>query len=242
MPDPHVPEERLFISIATYDEADNIVPLLEGVLAAVPAAHVVVVDDNSPDGTGDLVAALAERRPSVHLIRRAGKLGYATAHLEGMRLGLERGASLLGTMDADFSHDPAALPSLLAATADADLVIGSRYVEGGGVVNWPWYRVALSRAGGTFARTMLRLPVRDPTGGYRVYRADLLQRIRLEELRAEGYAFLIESLYRCLQAGARIREVPITFADRERGRSKISKRIIAESFCTVLRLAVRPRS
>lgn len=232
--------ELVFISIATYDEADNIVPLLSGIFEALPEAQVVVVDDNSPDGTGDLVEEFSSGREGVHLIRRAGKMGFASAHLAGMRFALEHGATLVGTMDADFSHDPRVLPDLVAAGSNADVVIGSRYVEGGAVENWPWRRVMLSRLGGTFARTVLRLPARDCTGGYRIYRAALLQTARLDECRAEGYAFQIESLFRCVRAGARVREVPITFVDRERGRSKLSKGIIVEALATVLRLAVRP--
>ena len=232
---------RSLVVIPTYNERENIEALVHAVLSLPLSLEVVVVDDNSPDGTGAIVAAMAARDPRGHGIHRPGKLGLGTAHVAGFRFGLERGYDRILTMDADFSHDPAALPDLLRGSAEADMVIGSRYVRGGRVVDSPWHRRLLSRGANRFARTMLGLAPRDVTAGFRCYRPEVLRAVRPETIRAEGYAFLIEITYRVQRAGFRIAEVPITFRDRRRGRSKVSRREIWRAWLTVMRLALDRR-
>lgn len=229
---------RLLVIIPTYNERENIVQLTTAVLAQPVPAEVLVVDDNSPDGTAALVEEYGQTEPRAHLLRRPGKLGLGTAYTDGFRWGLERGYDLLASMDADFSHDPRYLPALVAAVADADIAIGSRYVPDGGTVNWGIHRQLLSGGANAFARLMLGFTTRDNTAGYRVYRAELLRRMDFTALRSNGYSFLIEFLFRCRQAGARIREVPIIFIDRREGRSKISRAEIGKALLTVFRLAL----
>lgn len=227
-----------WISIATYNERENIEALLTDIHQHLPESHVIVVDDNSPDGTGDLLDARSQTDLHIHVLHRSGKLGYASAHRAGMRYAIEHGADVVLTMDADFSHDPAVLPALVACIAEgADLAIGSRYIPGGGTRNWPWHRQLLSRGSNAMARLLLGLRVHDCTGGYRAYRTSLLQRIRLDQFESDGYSFLEESLLLCALAGARLAETPIIFEERRAGKSKISRKVILEAIALLFKLA-----
>jgi dolichol-phosphate mannosyltransferase len=228
---------RSLVIIPTYNERENIEALIRAILSLPLDLEVVVVDDHSPDGTGEIVDRMATADPRIHVIHRPAKLGLGTAYVAGFRFGRARGYDRLLTMDADFSHNPAHLPDLLARSREADLVIGSRYVPGGEVIDSPWYRRLLSRGANGFARLVLGLTLRDVTAGFRCYRPQVLEAIAPETIRAEGYAFLIEITYRAQRAGFRIAEVPIRFQDRRYGRSKISRREIWRALGTVLRLA-----
>jgi dolichol-phosphate mannosyltransferase len=231
---------ELVIVVATYNEAENIPVLIEGIRRQDVPAHLLVVDDNSPDGTGDLVEQLGEQTPGcVHLLRRSGKLGYASAIRAGMHWGIEHGYRVIMTMDADLSHDPDRIPDLYRGTADYDVMIGSRYVPGGGTRNWPLSRRVLSRTASMLARLLAGLRAHDCTGGFRAYRAEIITRADMLHSRVEGYSFLVESLFKCQRAGAAIGETPIIFADRERGLSKISKKIILEAGFVLLGLGWR---
>ena len=201
--------------------------------------HIIVVDDNSPDGTGAIADELAARLPSVEVIHRAGKLGLGTAYAAGFRQAIAAGNDLILTMDADFSHDPQYLPAILAASRRYDLVIGSRYVPGGGVRDWPWHRQVLSWGANTIAHLLLGLHARDCTAGFRCYRRQVLETVDPASIRANGYSYLIEMLYCCERSGFTVGEVPIVFADRQMGQSKISRNEIVKAGRTVLRLAVR---
>jgi dolichol-phosphate mannosyltransferase len=224
------------VIIPTYNERENIPEVMRRVLE-YPRLSVLVVDDASPDGTGMIVAAEMEREPRVHLLRRAGKQGLGTAYVAGFRYGLERGARFLFEMDADFSHDPRYLPSLLhAAETTYDLVIGSRYIPGGGTTDWGLLRRLISRGGNLYARLILGVPVADLTGGFRCYRRSALEAIDLDRIRSNGYSFQIEMAYRVRKAGLRVGEVPIIFPDRRVGASKMSKAIVAEALINVVRL------
>jgi dolichol-phosphate mannosyltransferase len=224
------------VIIPTYNERENIPALLPRVLE-YPELSVLVVDDGSPDGTGDLVAAEVEHNPRVHLIRRAGKQGLGTAYVAGFRYALARGADFVFEMDADFSHDPRYLPDLLHTAETAyDLVIGSRYVAGGGTTDWGLGRQMISRGGNLYARLILGLPLSDMTGGYRCYRRQALEAINLDRIRSNGYSFQIEMAYRVHQAGLRVGEVPIIFPDRRVGASKMSKHIVFEALLNVVKL------
>ena len=231
------PSRAAGVTIATYNEADNLQPLLEQLLALRPAIGVVVVDDGSPDGTGQIADRWAEENPGrVAVVHRQGKLGYASAVRTGLRMCYDAGFDVLVVMDCDHSHDPAVIPVMLEKIAEADMVIGSRYVPGGGTMGWPWYRRLLSRLGGAVARALTGMTVRDPTGGFRAFRRELLDRIGIWHTKADGYAFLTEVAFRAWLSGARIVEVPIIFRDRERGKSKLSKRIIWEAAMLVFAL------
>jgi dolichol-phosphate mannosyltransferase len=224
------------VVIPTYNEAENIELLLPEVLAH-PRFRVLVVDDNSPDGTGDTVEALAAHNPRLGLLRRAGKLGLGTAYLAGFRRALAEGAEYIFEMDADFSHNPAYLPQLLAKVEQGyDLALGSRYVRGGGTENWGLLRQLISRGGNLYAGLILGLPVADATGGYRCYRRAVLERINLDSIRSNGYSFQIEMAYRTLRAGFKVGEVPIIFPDRRVGQSKMSRRIVFEALINVWKL------
>ncbi|MDW8065261.1 MAG: polyprenol monophosphomannose synthase [Anaerolineae bacterium] len=223
--------------IPTYNELENIEALIRALLSLPLPLEIVVVDDCSPDGTGELVAAMATRDPRIHVIHRPAKLGLGTAYVAGFRFGLAQGYERILTMDADFSHDPMYVPALIERSQEADLVIGSRYVLGGQVLNSPWYRRLLSRGANRLARTLLGLVARDVTAGFRCYCPQVLRTTAPETIRAEGYAFLIEITYRAQRAGFRIAEVPIRFKDRRYGRSKVSRREIARALWTVLRLS-----
>jgi dolichol-phosphate mannosyltransferase len=238
-------EGPVWVVVPTYDEADNVVPLSRAVLAALDGAgvagRVLVVDDGSPDGTADLAEALSREEPRVAVMRRPLKQGIGPAYRDGFRRALAEGAALVVEMDCDFSHDPARLPALVAAAAGADLVLGSRYVPGGGVARWGPLRRAVSRGGCLYAQLILGVPVRDLTGGFKCFRREVLEAIPLDEVTAAGYGFQIEMTYRALMAGFRVVEVPITFTERERGRSKMSRGIVWEAAALVPRLRRRLR-
>ena len=233
---------RPLVVVPTYNERANIEEVLRRVRAAVPETEVLVVDDGSPDGTADAAEALAGELGGVNVLRRSEKSGLGAAYRAGFAWGLAEGYDVLVEMDADLSHDPAALPSLLAAVeGGADLVIGSRYVPGGSIPSWPWHRRALSRYGNVYAGLALGLRVRDATGGYRAYRAAMLEKLDITNFRSTGYTFQIESTYRVRRAGGTIAEVPIRFADRVHGTSKMSSQIIFEALGLVTAWAVRDR-
>lgn len=225
---------RAAIVMPTYEEAGNIAVVLPRVRAAAPDAHVLVVDDASPDGTADLAEAVGSEIGGVTVLRRTGPRGFGAACRAGFGWALERDYEIVVGMDADLSHDPAALPSLLRAVEDgADLAVGSRYVPGGAIPRWPAHRRALSRFGNRYATAVLRLPVSDATSGYRAYRSTALRRIDLDHQRANGYGFLIEMVYRVARGGGTVAEVPIVFVDRERDGSKMSGRIVVEAMALV---------
>jgi dolichol-phosphate mannosyltransferase len=234
-------ERTVVVIIPTYNESDNLEDIVSRTRRAVPDADVLVVDDNSPDGTGDLAEKLALTDEHVHVLHRMQKGGLGAAYLAGFGWALDRGYGALVEMDADGSHDPAELPSLLGALANADLVVGSRWVRGGTVRNWPRSREVLSRAGNAYARIMLRLSVHDATGGYRAYRAATLRRIGLGEVRSQGYCFQIELTLRTVRSGLTVAEVPITFTERARGTSKMSRAIVAEALWRVTLWSVTRR-
>jgi len=221
---------RVLVVIPTYNEAENVERMLRRVHEALPEAGVLVVDDGSPDGTADLVDAVAEELGDVHVLRRARKAGLGSAYRAGFAWGLANGYEACVEMDADFSHDPGALPGLVAPLSDGhELVIGSRYVEGGSIPNWSWSRHLLSWGGNRYATVVLGLGVADSTAGFRAYAATLLRRLDLDRIRAEGYGFQIEMTYRSKQAGASVIETPIRFVDRVAGESKMSSAIVVEA-------------
>lgn len=225
--------------VPTYNEKENIELLVGEILDLPVPVEVIIVDDNSPDGTGEIADRLAAAHPErVHVVHRPGKLGLGTAHIAGIKKALEMGASRLMTMDADFSHHPRYIPQMLQKCEEVDLVIGSRYVDGGGTAQCTVLRKVLSRGANAFAYWMLGLRARDATAGFRCYRHEVLESIDLDSIRAEGYSFLIEMLFRCRQAGWQIGEVPIVFVNRLRGASKISREEIIKALWTVLRLAI----
>ncbi|MFJ3385813.1 MULTISPECIES: polyprenol monophosphomannose synthase [unclassified Curtobacterium] len=245
MADPHAP--RPLVIVPTYDEAENVHDIVGRVLTVVPTAHVLVVDDGSPDGTGDLVAAIAADDDRVHLLRRPGKLGLGTAYVAGFRWGLERGYDLLIEMDADGSHPADRLPAMIdavhGAPADAEvmLAIGSRWTAGGSVVDWPAHRELLSRGGNAYARMVLGLDVRDITAGFRVYRADAIARMDLGSIDSKGYCFQVDMTLRVHDLGGRIVEVPIRFRDRVHGVSKMNQAIVIEAMLRTTRWALERR-
>jgi dolichol-phosphate mannosyltransferase len=218
------PEPRILVSLATYNERDNLAPLIQEIRQAVPKADVLVIDDNSPDGTGDLADRLAVDDPHVKVMHRAGKLGLGTAILAGMRYALDENYDYLINMDADFSHHPRYLPALVRGMARHDVMIGSRYIKGGGTVNWPLSRRLLSHGVGLVVRMLMRIPARDTSGAYRCYRVTTLRKAQLERVRSRGYSFQQEVLYRCRKAGAKIGETPIVFENRRAGVSKVNPR------------------
>lgn len=226
------------IVVPTYNEAENIGALLPQILAN-SRCRVLVVDDGSPDGTGAIVARLAADEPRIGLLARPAKLGLGSAYLAGFRRALAEGAEFIFEMDADFSHDPRYLPDLLAAAESGyDLVLGSRYVPGGGTTDWGIVRKLISRGGNIYAGTLLGLPIADSTGGFRCYNRRVLETIDLDAVRSNGYAFQIEMVYRARKAGFRIGEVPIIFPDRRVGKSKMSRRIVAEALINVWKLRI----
>ncbi len=227
----------------TYNERRNLEPIAGRVRAALPAADLLIVDDNSPDGTGDIADKLAEAGPHVQVMHRTEKTGLGKAYIAGFGWALERGYDVIVEMDADGSHQPEHLPSLVGALdgENADLSIGSRWVPGGRVVNWPKSREALSRAANIYTRLMLGLDVRDATAGFRAYRAGTLRKISLNQVESTGYCFQIDLTIRVAQAGLRIVEVPITFVEREHGASKMSNGIILEAFWRVAQWGVARR-
>ena len=236
-----------WLIVPTYNEADNVEPFVRAALPALATAaggehHLLIVDDSSPDGTGEIADRLAAELGLVEVLHRAAKDGLGRAYLAGFERALAAGAELVMEIDCDFSHDPADIPRLVRALDDADLVLGSRYTAGGGVVNWGIVRRLLSRGGSWYARTVLGVPVRDLTGGFKCFRRGVLAGLELESVHADGYGFQIELTYRALEAGFRVREVPIVFHERRAGASKMSMRIALEAVWKVPALRLRERS
>lgn len=229
------------VIIPTYNEAENIKTIVGRVRGAVPEAHVLIADDNSPDGTGKLADELAAADGHVHVLHRKGKEGLGAAYLAGFRWGLERDYGVLIEMDADGSHQPEELPRLLTALKGADLVLGSRWVPGGRVVNWPKSREFLSRGGSTYSRLMLDVPIRDVTGGFRAFRRETLEGLGLGEVASQGYCFQVDLARRAVKAGYHVVEVPITFVERELGDSKMSRDIVVEALWRVTSWGVGDR-
>ncbi len=229
------------VIIPTYNERDNLEQIVSRVRAAVPQVDILVVDDNSPDGTGEIADKLVASDTHVHVMHRQGKSGLGTAYIAGFGWALEAGYDVMVEMDADGSHDPADLPKMLTALESADLVIGSRYIPGGTVVNWPKSREVLSRGANIYVRIMLGIGVHDATGGYRAYRAPMLRSVGLDEVDSQGYCFQIDLTVRTINQGGQVAEVPITFTERARGASKMSRAIILEALWRVARWGVAAR-
>ena len=225
------------VIIPTYNERENLEPITSAVLAVEPRADILVVDDNSPDGTGQLAEELAKKEPRVRVLHRQQKQGLGKAYLEAFAWGLAQGYQLIIEMDADFSHDPKYLPVLIdTALGGADLVVGSRYVEGGGTVNWGLLRRLISKGGSLYARSILGVRIRDLTAGFKCFNRRVLEGIELDQVHASGYAFQIELTYRALKKGFTVKEVPIMFEDRRVGHSKMSRKIFIEGMTTVLKI------
>jgi dolichol-phosphate mannosyltransferase len=229
---------RTLVIVPTYNERENLSRLVEAALAATPEVELLIVDDNSPDGTGQIADEIAAKNPRVHVMHRAGKLGLGTAYIAGFRWGLERDYEAMMEMDCDFSHDPRELPNFIAAAKDADVVIGSRYRNGVRVVDWPMQRLLLSFGASKYVWLVTGMPISDPTGGFKLFRRHVLEALDLGRVHSEGYSFQIEMNYRCWMAGYRIAELPITFVDRQAGVSKISRKIVWEALWMVWRLTV----
>jgi dolichol-phosphate mannosyltransferase len=226
--------EPAWVILPTYDEAENLERIVGAVVEQLsPSGTVLVVDDNSPDGTGEIADRLAGSNESIRVLHRARKEGLGPAYLAGFHVALDAGAQRIIEMDADFSHDPAYLPSLIRAAENADLVIGSRYVPGGGVTEWGPMRRFISRGGSAYARMVLDLPIRDLTGGFKCFRREVLEAINLHTIEARGYAFQVETTFRAINAGFRVVEIPIVFKDRRDGTSKMTRSIVAEAIWRV---------
>ena len=235
------PLGRVLVIVPTYDERENLQPVVQRLLAAVPTVDVLVVDDASPDGTGRLADELAAADPRVCVLHRSGKAGLGAAYIAGFVWARERGYDVVVEMDADGSHAPEQLPDLLAALESADLVLGSRWVAGGRVVNWPRSRELLSRGGNAYTRLALQLPLRDATGGFRAYRRCVLDALPLSEVASQGYCFQVDLAWQAWQAGFDVVEVPITFVERERGASKMCRAIVLEALWRVTWWGLRRR-
>jgi glycosyltransferase involved in cell wall biosynthesis len=232
---------RVLVVTPTYNERDNLRELLRRVRSAVPAADVLVVDDASPDGTGELADEMSAGDSQIHVLHRAGKEGLGAAYLAGFAWGLEQAYDVLVEMDADCSHAPEELPRLLEALDDADVALGSRWVPGGSVVDWPRRRELLSRAGNAYTRLLLGLPVRDATGGYRAYRRGVLDAIHLDDVASTGYCFQVDLVWRAWRAGFRVTEVPIRFTERVHGTSKMDRSVVTEALWRVTLWGLRSR-
>jgi dolichol-phosphate mannosyltransferase len=232
---------RVLVIVPTYNEVENLERILERLHASVPDAHTLVVDDGSPDGTGELADKLAAPDTRVHVLHRSAKQGLGQAYVAGFRWALEHGYDVLVEMDADGSHAPEQLPDLLAALDSADLALGSRYVPGGAVSDWPVHRLLLSRLGNRYTRWALRLPLADATGGYRAARAELIDRLPFDDVASQGYCFQVDWAWRAVRDGARVVEVPITFTERRFGRSKMSGSIVREALVRVTVWGLRDR-
>jgi dolichol-phosphate mannosyltransferase len=229
---------RILVVIGTYNERENIEPLVKSLLSlqASEQPDILIVDDNSPDGTGKIADALSLQFPRVHVLHGPRKRGLGKACIEAFGWALQKGYEVIITMDADFSHNPRYLPEMIERSKSCDLVIGSRYVRGGGVVNWPWYRRLMSRGGSIYAHRVTGMPVSDATGGFNCYRKSVLESIGMHNIRSEGYAFQIEMKCRAWKRGFNICEIPIVFPDRTSGESKMSKKIFAEAFFRCIQL------
>lgn len=233
---------RILVVIPTYNEFENLPRIVSRLRASVPEAHVLVADDNSPDGTAQVADDLADADDHVHVMHRLGKEGLGAAYLAGFSWALDQGYDVVVEMDADGSHQPEQLPLLLEALRDADLVLGSRYVPGGSVVNWPKSREVLSRGGNWYTRRALRIPLMDATGGYRAFRADTLRALDLDGIGSAGYIFQVDLAYRTLAKGLRVKEVPIEFVEREIGDSKMNRKIVSEALWRVTVWGARERT
>lgn len=233
---------RILVIVPTFNERESLPVIVERIRASVPAAHILIADDNSPDGTGQIADALAASHSHVQVMHRTSKDGLGAAYIAGFTWGLENGFDVLVEMDADGSHQPEQLPRLLAALRDADLVLGSRWVSGGGTVNWPKSREVLSRGGNFYTRTMLGVPLYDATGGYRAFRADTLRGIDLHTVASQGYCFQVDLAWRAVQRGFSVTEVPITFVERSVGTSKMSRAIVAEALWRVTQWGIAERA
>jgi dolichol-phosphate mannosyltransferase len=239
------PSGRMVMVVPTYNEAENLEWIVERLLRAVPTTDVLVVDDGSPDGTGDVADALAAREPRVRVVHRTEKVGLGAAYLHGFAVALEDGYDVVGEMDADGSHQPEQLPRLMAALADgagADLVIGARWIRGGSVVNWSPFRKALSVGGNLYARVLLGIPVHDITAGFRLFRATTLRTLDLDDVESIGYCFQTDLTLRTVRAGLRVVEVPIEFLERERGESKMNGAVATESLWRITRWGLEERA
>ncbi len=226
---------KTLIIIPTYNEIENLSQIVAAIFSFAPKTDVLIVDDNSPDGTGQLADQMGSQDARVHAMHRSGKLGLGTAYIAGFKYAIENGYDAAFEMDADFSHDPKYLPDFLKAIEHADLVIGSRYIPGGDTPNWSFLRRFISGGGNIYARLMLGLPVQDATAGFRCYRREVLQNIGLDEVKSQGYGFQVEMTYRVMKQGYKIVETPIIFMDRRVGKSKMSRTIFLEAFIYVLR-------
>jgi dolichol-phosphate mannosyltransferase len=224
---------RILVTLATYNERENVTPLIREIQQAIPSANVLVIDDNSPDGTGNVVDELAAANPSVHVLHRPGKQGLGTATLAAMRYAMDHDYDFMVNMDADFSHHPRYLPAVLAGMKKNDIMIGSRYIKGGGTENWPLSRRIMSWGVGTTVRLLMRIPARDTSGAFRCYRVSILRETDLKNLWSKGYSFQQEVLYRCRKAGARIGETPIIFENRRAGTSKVNPREAIRSMAVI---------
>lgn len=233
---------RILVIVPTYNERDSLPLIIQRIRACVPQAHILIVDDNSPDGTGAIADALATADPQVRVLHRFSKEGLGAAYIAGFRWGLDEGFDVLVEMDADGSHQPEQLPRLLSALREADLVLGSRWVSGGGTKNWSKGREVLSRGGNLYTRTMLGVPIYDATGGYRAFRADTLRGIELHTVQSQGYCFQVDLAWRAVQRGFTVTEVPITFVERAIGTSKMSRAIVAEALWRVTQWGVAERA
>lgn len=229
---------KSIVVIPTYNEIENIINIINAILDVKSDMHVLVVDDNSPDGTAGTVKEFAQTNPNVHIIVRAGKMGLGTAYCEGFAWALENGFEAIMEMDADFSHDPKEIPNFMEAIKEYDLVIGSRYSVGVNVVNWPLRRLILSYCANIYARVITGIPVHDATGGFKCFRADALKKIDLKKIKSNGYGFQIEMNFKLWKQGARIKEIPIIFIDRRSGVSKMNKKIIYEALFLVWKLKI----
>jgi apolipoprotein N-acyltransferase len=234
-------DARVLVVVPTYNEGATVETVVRGIVAAGPSVHALIVDDASPDGTGRVADALAREDARVRVLHREGKRGLSSAYLEGFHVALKEGFDIIVEMDADLSHRPEDLPSVIAGAAHNDLTIGSRYIPGGSVSNWSRLRLALSKGGNAYARTLLRLPVKDATSGFRSYRRDVLAALIAPGFHSQGYGFQIELVYRAARMGYTLGEVPITFREREHGHSKISRAIVVEALYDVARWAIRDR-
>ena len=232
---------RTLVVMPTFNEAENLAAIAGRLLAANPEVDLLVVDDNSPDGTGAIADSLAAAERRVHVLHRQGKEGLGAAYRAGFQWGIAQGYEALVEMDADGSHQPEQLPSLLDGLVDADVVLGSRWVAGGAVVNWPKHRLWLSKGGSLYARLLLGFPTRDATGGFRAFRAQAIEQMGLLRSEAQGYVFQVDSTYRAYRSGLRVREVPIEFVERTAGESKMSRRIVIEAMWQVTLWALRHR-
>ena len=230
---------KILVVIPTYNEAENIARLIPQVLEQAEGVEVLVVDDSSPDGTGDIVRALSEGDPRVHMLLRNAKMGLGTAYVAGFKYALTGGYDFVFEMDADFSHSPKEIPNFLAKMKDHDLVLGSRYTKGVRVLNWPMQRLLLSWTANVWTRFFTGIPVHDATGGFKCYRIDVLRSINLDKITSNGYAFQIEMSYKVWRKGLRIGEIPIVFLDRDAGTSKMSKHIVYEAFFMLWKLRLR---